>query len=188
VGYSLWAILYCAWLITEVLLVVVTRTRRGDGGVHDRGSILVLWVVIFCSIWCGSWYGATHAPTMFGGAHWVRTASVAVMAAGLVVRWASIWSLGRAFSVNVAIHADQKLYRGGLFGLVRHPSYTGMMIIFVAVGMRLENWAALAMVVIGPLAALLYRIHVEEAALGRAFGADYEDYSRSTKRLIPGIY
>jgi protein-S-isoprenylcysteine O-methyltransferase Ste14 len=188
VGQSLWPILYWAWVITEVLLVVVTRTRKGDGGVHDRGSILVLWVVIFSSIWCASWYGATHVHTLFGGASWVRTSAVALMAAGLAVRWASIWSLGRAFSVNVAIHADQKLYRGGLFGLVRHPSYTGMMIIFAAIGVRLENWGALALVVLGPLAALLYRIHVEEAALGRAFGADYQDYSRTTKRLIPGIY
>jgi protein-S-isoprenylcysteine O-methyltransferase Ste14 len=38
-----------------------------------------------------------------------------------------------------------------------------------------------------PLAALLYRIHVEEAALRNAFD-EYDDYSRTTKRLIPGIY
>ena len=39
-----------------------------------------------------------------------------------------------------------------------------------------------------PTLAVLYRIHVEETALRLAFGADYEDYSRSTKRLIPGVY
>jgi protein-S-isoprenylcysteine O-methyltransferase Ste14 len=37
-------------------------------------------------------------------------------------------------------------------------------------------------------AALLYRIHVEEAALNQAFGAQYQAYSATTKRLIPGIY
>ncbi len=36
--------------------------------------------------------------------------------------------------------------------------------------------------------ALLYRIHVEEIALRQAFGAEYEDYSRTTKRLFPFIY
>jgi protein-S-isoprenylcysteine O-methyltransferase Ste14 len=35
---------------------------------------------------------------------------------------------------------------------------------------------------------LLYRIHVEEAALMQAFGEAYRDYSRTTKRLLPGIY
>jgi protein-S-isoprenylcysteine O-methyltransferase Ste14 len=184
----LWNALYGAWMVTEVLLVIVTRTRRSTGKVRDRGSILVLWSVIFCSIWTASWYGSTHPHTLFDGAHWVSAASVAVLAIGLAIRWTSILSLGRAFSVNVAIRADQKLYRGGLFALVRHPSYTGMMAIFVAVGLHLRNWAALAVVTIPPFAALLYRIHVEEAALGHAFGADYADYRRTTKRLIPGIY
>lgn len=35
---------------------------------------------------------------------------------------------------------------------------------------------------------MLYGIHVEEIALRMAFGVDYGDYSRNTKRLIPGIY
>ena len=37
-------------------------------------------------------------------------------------------------------------------------------------------------------AAVLYRIHVEEAALNEAFGAQYASYSKQTKRLIPGVY
>jgi protein-S-isoprenylcysteine O-methyltransferase Ste14 len=37
-------------------------------------------------------------------------------------------------------------------------------------------------------AALLYRIHVEEALLRKAFGEEYVEYSRATKRLFPGIY
>ena len=118
----------------------------------------------------------------------MTAASVAVLAAGLAIRWTSILTLGKAFSVNVAIRTDQKLYRGGLFALVRHPSYTGIMAIFVALGLHLRNWAALAIVTIPPFAALLYRMHVEEAALGQAFGPEYADYRRTTKRLIPGIY
>jgi protein-S-isoprenylcysteine O-methyltransferase Ste14 len=39
-----------------------------------------------------------------------------------------------------------------------------------------------------PTAALLYRIHVEEMALTEAFGDDYVDYCRTTRRLVPGIY
>jgi protein-S-isoprenylcysteine O-methyltransferase Ste14 len=175
-------------VVTEVLLVVVTRTRRSGGSVRDRGSIFVLWIVIFGSIWIGSWYGETHRHTIFGGVHGVRIVSVAMLAAGLAVRWASILSLGRAFSVNVAIRTHQKLNRRGLFALVRHPSYTGMMVIFAAIGIRMQNWIALAILVIPPLLALLYRMHVEEGALGHAFGEEYEEYSRSTKRLIPGVY
>lgn len=185
---TLWKILNWAWIVSELIVIVVTRTRRSKGGVHDRGSILVLWFVISWAIGVGSWYGAVHAHTMFGGAHWVKTASVGILAAGLAIRWTSILSLGRAFSVNVAIHADQKLYRKGLYSLVRHPSYTGMLVLFAAMGARTQNWVALAIVMIPSFAALLYRMHVEEQALTNAFGARYEDYRRTTKRLVPWIY
>jgi protein-S-isoprenylcysteine O-methyltransferase Ste14 len=184
----LWRALYWAWLATEVLLVVVTRTRRSGGRVHDRGSIFVLWFVISTSIWLGSWYGQTHPHTIFGGSQWVSTATVALLAIGLAIRWTSVLSLGRSFSVNVAIQSDQKLYKRGLFRVVRHPSYTGMMVIFATIGLRLQNWIALAIVVVPPLLALVYRMYVEEAALGQAFGQEYEEYCRTTKRLVPGIY
>ena len=184
----LWHALFWTWTASEVLLLLVTRTRRRSGTVRDRGSIVVLWIVIFSSIFAGSWYSETHPHTIFAGAHWVRTASVAMLAAGLAVRWTAIASLGSSFSANVAIHADQKLYRKGLFALVRHPSYTGMVIIFAAIGLHMRNWAGLALVLIPTTAALLYRIHVEEAALRHAFGKEYDEYSKSTKRLIPGIF
>jgi protein-S-isoprenylcysteine O-methyltransferase len=54
--------------------------------------------------------------------------------------------------------------------------------------MHTRNWVGLAITLVPTTAALLYRIHVEEAALRQAFGQEYSDYSRATKRLIPGIY
>jgi protein-S-isoprenylcysteine O-methyltransferase Ste14 len=188
VALTVWKMLYWAWIASEVVVIVLTCTRRSNGTVRDRGSILVLWFVISWAIGLGSWYGAVHGHTMFGGAHWVKTASIAILAAGLAIRWTSILSLGRAFSVNVAIHTDQRLYRKGLYSLVRHPSYTGMLVLFAALGVRTQNWVSLAIVLIPSFAALLYRIHVEETALGQAFGQEYAEYSRTTKRLVPGLY
>ena len=181
-----WQALYWMWIVSELAIVVVTRTRRGEGKLRDRGSMLILWVVIFASITVASWFAETHSAG--SGPHWLRTASVAVLAVGLAIRWTAILSLGRSFSVNVAIHATQTVHKTGLFRYVRHPSYLGLMIIFVALGMRKSNWIALILVLVPPCAALLYRIHVEEQALREAFGVEYEDYSRTTKRLIPGVY
>jgi protein-S-isoprenylcysteine O-methyltransferase Ste14 len=88
----------------------------------------------------------------------------------------------------VAIHANQTLRKTGLYRWVRHPSYSGMLVIFAAIGLSQRNWVSLAVMLIFPTAALLYRIHVEELALGEAFGDDYARYRQSTFRLIPGIY
>lgn len=84
--------------------------------------------------------------------------------------------------------AAQAVHRRGLYRLVRHPSYLGMEIIFLAAGLHAHNWVSLAVYGILPTLALLYRIHVEEAALLHAFGQEYADYMRATRRLIPWLY
>ncbi len=138
-------------------------------------------------------YGATHRHTLLSHASpqvqdSIRLLGLFLLIAGLSIRWVAILSLGRSFSVNVAIHSTQTVYRRGLYSRLRHPSYTGMLVIFLAIGTETRNWLSLAVMLIFPTLALLYRIHVEEAALLNAFGTEYTDYSRSTKRLIPGIY
>jgi protein-S-isoprenylcysteine O-methyltransferase Ste14 len=188
-----YAALYWLWIASEVFIVLKTRTRRSTGTVHDGGSMAVLWVVIFSSIAAAMWFAALHPKNLFASPRfhsglWLLPLSTLLLAAGLALRWAAILTLGKAFSVNVAIHHDQQVMRSGVFRYLRHPSYTGMMLIFLALGLHMGNWVSLVLVLLPPLAALLYRIHVEEAALNRAFGADYADYSRSTSRLIPGIY
>ncbi len=186
--HLVWKTLFWAWIATEALVLLVTRTRRSGGEVRDRGSLLVLWVVVFGAMSVGSGAGAAYEPTAFHAGHWLMDACVGLLALGLAIRWTAIYTLGKSFSANVAIHATQRLNQSGLFRLVRHPSYTGILLIFVAMGLKTRNWLGLGIIVLLPMAALLYRIHVEEAALTGAFGAEYVEYSRRTKRLIPGIY
>jgi protein-S-isoprenylcysteine O-methyltransferase Ste14 len=186
-----WMGLYWLWMAVEIYVAFTARIRRGGKTgvtVSDRGSLFVLWVVIFSSISGAFWIAATYSPTAIHAGHWLRVTADLLFAIGLLVRIVAIYTLGRSFTANVSIHATQTLNRSGLFHYVRHPSYTGMLLIFLALGLRMQNWLSLCIVLIPPFAALLYRIHVEEAALTGAFGEQYIDYSRTTKRLIPGIY
>ena len=180
-------ILY-AWLGFEILVVLLTRTRRGQGKISDRGSMLILWLTIAGSITAAEFARYLTPFPMFPGVHWLQLVALPLMLAGLVVRGVAIFSLGKAFSANVAIRDTQSLYRSGLYSVARHPSYLGMLIIFLAIAVADSNWLSAAIVLILPTAALLYRIHVEETALHDAFGAQYADYCRTTKCLIPGIY
>ena len=186
--HLIWKTLYWAWILTEVLVLVVTRTRRGGGDVQDRGSLIVLWTVIFGAMFGGSWVGAVYQPAMFPAGHWLRYVCLGLLMLGLAIRWSAIYTLGKSFSANVAIHSTQRLNQSGLFRVVRHPSYSGLLLIFLAMGLNTHNWLGLGIIVLLPAAALVYRIHVEEVALTGAFGAEYVEYSERTKRLIPGIY
>jgi protein-S-isoprenylcysteine O-methyltransferase Ste14 len=185
---TLWAWLYWAWVTSEVLIAIATRTRHGRGEVKDRGTQLLLWIVIFASLTAAFWISHDAPAPMFGRAHWLRLIGLLILAAGLLIRWAAILNLGSAFSANIAIRDAQRVRTTGLYRFVRHPSYLGLVLIFLAVGFYSRNWISLAIALIPPTTALLYRIRVEEAALREAFGDEYTAYSRTTKRLVPGIY
>jgi protein-S-isoprenylcysteine O-methyltransferase Ste14 len=164
------------------------RTSRSSGALKDRGSLLVLVPAIYASIWAAIWYGDAHGHTMLGGGAWMTPAALVLLIAGLAVRWIAILALGLSFSTNVAIHATQALRTTGLFRWMRHPSYTGMLISLASIGFIERNWVSLAIMLVFPTLAVLYRIHVEEVALTEAFGEEYVEYSKGTKRLVPGIY
>lgn len=184
----LWTWLYWGWIAFEVVIAIATRTRHGRGDVRDRGTQLLLWIVIFASLTVAISIAHVAPAPMFGRAHWLRLIGLLILTAGLLIRCAAILNLGSAFSANVAIRDSQRVRTTGLYHFVRHPSYLGLVLIFLAVGIHSRNWISLAIALVPPTIALLYRIRVEEAALREAFGDEYIAYSRTTKRLVPGIY
>jgi protein-S-isoprenylcysteine O-methyltransferase Ste14 len=176
------------WAIGEVLIALLTTTREVTGRIQDRGTQIILWVVIVASFRVDQWMHTFLPVDMPGSNRSLPTLALGILIVGLSVRLVAILTLGGAFSANVATRAGQRLKRSGLYRLVRHPSYLGLELIFVAFALHSRTWACFAVVLIPPSLAVIYRIYVEELALRRAFGAEYEDYSRSTKRLIPGVY
>jgi protein-S-isoprenylcysteine O-methyltransferase Ste14 len=185
---TLWIGLYWAWIVLEIAIAVGTRARRDKANVQDRGTQILMWAVIVLSLTASGWMRHLKLAVMHIGESWLGPASVALLAAGLVVRVTAILTLGKWFTGNVATHTAQTIHRTGLYRMVRHPSYLGMEIIFLAIGLHTHDWACLAVAFIPPTLAVVHRIHVEEAALLGAFGEEYADYMRTTKRLIPGVY
>jgi protein-S-isoprenylcysteine O-methyltransferase Ste14 len=184
----LWTSVYWAWVACEVVIAVATRTGKSGGKIRDRGSQLILWIVIVISVTACEWLRRIMAANRFGGAAWLKAASVAVLAAALAIRWTALFTLGKSFSANVAIRESQKMVRSGLYRVVRHPSYLGLLMVFVAIGIHSRNWISFVVAVMPTTAALIYRIQVEDQALQEAFGEEYTQYSRATKRLVPGVY
>jgi protein-S-isoprenylcysteine O-methyltransferase Ste14 len=185
---SIFHVLTLVWLVGEILIAVLTFTSKGKGKVKDRGTQIILWIVITGSLTIAAWLHDSLPADMPGSYTWLRPVALVILILGLGIRAIAVVSLGNAFSANVALRTGQTLRRSGLYRFVRHPSYFGLELIFLAFGLNLRNWACFAVVLIPPTLALLYRIHVEETALRLAFGEEYETYSRCTKRLIPWVY
>jgi protein-S-isoprenylcysteine O-methyltransferase len=134
-------------------------------------------------------YVARHWPAAaLPHARSFALAGVVLFVAGLLLRWWAIVTLGRFFTVDVTIEKDHELVERGPFRMVRHPSYTGVLLAFTGVALSLGNWPALLVILLPISAAFIHRMNVEENALSSALGPQYIDYMRRTKRLMPFIY
>jgi protein-S-isoprenylcysteine O-methyltransferase Ste14 len=171
-----------------VIIAIGTRRRAASAKVQDRGSQILLWVVIVLSLTLAGFLQALLPAGFIWHAHWLSLLSVILLVLGLSVRIAAIVTLGRSFTANVVTRPGQTLNRSGLYKIVRHPSYLGMEIIFLAIGLHSRAWPAMILDFVPPTLAVLYRIRVEEAALMGAFGNEYAKYRKTTKRLLPGLY
>ena len=176
------------YLISELLLTVTRRSRSRTGTKQDRSTLLVVWLVIMVSVAAGI-YVAKHWPAAALPHHRsFMFAGVALFVTGLLLRWWAIITLGRFLTVDVAIEPDHELIERGPFRMVRHPSYTGVLLAFVGLALTLGNWAALLAILVPIGAAFIHRMNVEENALSGALGPQYTDYMRRTNRLVPFLY
>lgn len=141
----------------EVLIALLTTTGRGRGKIQDRGTQIILWVVIITSFKADEWMHRSLPIDMPGSHSWLRPAALGIVIFGMVVRAVSIFTLGRAFSANVATRTGQRLQRSGLYRLARHPSYLGLELILLGFALHTRTWACFAVVLIPPTLAVLYR-------------------------------
>ncbi len=107
---------------------------------------------------------------------------------GVALRWYAIHTLGRYFTRDVAVSADQPVVQQGPYRWIRHPAYTGTFLTMLGVGLALTNWASLGALLVGVFLGHFYRVRVEEQALVQAIGQPYREYMRRTRRFVPWVF
>ena len=164
------------------------KRSRDDSVDADRNSLRLLWVVIVVSVTAGIFVAGQFASARIGDAMVLLCAGCALFVLGLVLRWYSIFYLGRFFTVNVAIHSGHEIIDTGPYRYIRHPSYTGALLAFFGLALSLDNWVSLAVILLPVILVFRRRIRIEERALASALGTPYTNYMLRTKRLVPGVY
>jgi protein-S-isoprenylcysteine O-methyltransferase Ste14 len=117
----------------------------------------------------------------------IRWLGVVLFAAGGALRIWPVFVLGRRFSGLVAIQARHALVTSGVYGVIRHPSYLGLLVNSLGWGLAFRSGLGvlLTALLIPPL---LARIRAEERLLRTHFGGEYDSYCARTARLIPRLY
>jgi len=127
--------------------------------------------------------GVWHYPPLL-----VPVLGLMMAAGGLMLRLASIRLLGRFYTSRVALHPDHQLVEHGVLRLLRHPAYTGALLLGLGMSVALANWWASLFFLATHVPVILYRIRVEERALAEQFGERYRAYQSRTWGLIPLVY
>lgn len=177
------------FLASELTLAWRRRAaREPKASDRDDGSLALLWRVIGCAMTVGITLAAFNVgPAFSRGVRWDWICYV-VFAVGTAIRWWAISHLGRFFTVDVAVAADHRVVDDGPYRLVRHPSYTGLMLQFAAFAVASAHYLSLVIVLLPIGWAIHRRIRVEERALSDKLGVAYARYVHGTKRLVPWIY
>jgi protein-S-isoprenylcysteine O-methyltransferase len=136
------------YLISELLLTVTRRSRSPTGTKQDRSTLRVVWLVIVVSVAAGIYVAKQLPAAALPHCRSFVFAGVVFFVAGLLLRWWAIITLGRFFTVDVTIEKDHELVERGPFRVVRHPSYTGVLLAFVGLGLSLGNWVALLVIIL----------------------------------------
>lgn len=154
-----------------------------NDAILDRTSFLVIRILGFLAVlitlicrYLDLW--VTHASIQYLG--------LMLIPAGLVLREWAIIKLGRFFSRTVQVEWDHKIITDGPYRWIRHPSYTGMILIYLGIALAIGTWVGVLVTLGLVLSATVYRISVEEKVLLEAFGTTYRDYMKRTWRLFPG--
>jgi protein-S-isoprenylcysteine O-methyltransferase Ste14 len=177
------------WIGFEIWLVIRDNSRGKGKTIIDKNTRYFNFIAITVGITAAAILNGF--PRFFFPGGKTNTGfliGIAIMLIGMALRFWSVFTLGASFRTTVETHGDQIIVSRGPYKHVRHPSYSGLILICCGYGIAVQNWLSLLVAVILPLFALLYRIHVEEAALVASFGSDYIEYQDRTKKLVPWVW
>lgn len=165
------------------------RSHLNRGGTPTEPWSQIIVVVAIVGGLLGGFAAASTGSAELTATRWpMFVVGIMFMAAGISIRQWSIFTLGRFFTAEVRVQDGQRVIDKGPYRWVRHPSYAGLIIFFIGVGLALTNAISLLILAVVPTIGLVVRIKFEERSLMASLGEPYRQYAATRKRLLPGVW
>lgn len=108
-----------------------------------------------------------------------------LIAIGLVLLFAGFKGLGKSLTANPVPNTDGVLVTKGIYSIVRHPIYLGLLIITLGLVVSSGVWAQI-IVWVALVVLLVYKMRWEEVLLSAKYKG-YADYMTKVPGLVPGL-
>jgi len=190
IAKAIWALCAVAWY---VIRYPHERKSRKTAVSHSSRDIREIVLLSISLTGLGILPGAYVATGFDGFADypfspiqgWI---GAAVFAFALYLFYRTHRDLGRNWSVSLEVRDQHRLITDGIYRHVRHPMYTAFFLWAVAQAFLLPNWIAGPSGLVGFGTLFLFRVFREEQMMRETFGAEYDAYSRRTKRIVPWLF
>ena len=182
-----WAV-YVWALFPEIRIIRRAREASKNAESKDYGSVRVMTtamsvalILAFPLAFVERWSFPISRRGVF------FAAGVMLLVLGSLLRRYCWRTLGEYFTGDVQVRVGQPVIRTGPYRLVRHPSYTGGILMNAGVGLALCSWLSLALMTLTAILTYVYRVRIEERALLETLGEPYRVYMRESRRFVPYI-
>lgn len=181
-----WVSIFVGFVIP--FLDFIRRTRRNAASMKNKpgkdvstlSNVAIIPVAVIAIL-----LGYARIGTL---PHWLVSPGLATFLLGMGLTVWAYRTLGRFFSLEVQAQTDHRVVEAGPYRLVRHPGYAGVILGFVGLGLAVQSWVSLLLLLVATTAALAYRIRVEETFMFAELGDRYALYMARTKRLVPFVW
>ncbi len=165
------------------LLQPAYRLPEGSRNSVDRGTARqIVWTVYGSQILAILELGVRGRETIEWD--WLSISAAMIMVGGLILRSWAVLCLGRFFTWNIELTLGQSVIKSGPYRFIRHPSYTGAWLTYVASCILLRSWVSAIVTVVLLSLAFKRRVQYEEMLLKDNVNG-YKEYCREVGKFFP---
>jgi protein-S-isoprenylcysteine O-methyltransferase Ste14 len=171
-------------------VIYLWRNRDEEGAKHSETGNRSFWWILpgFVVIFFAPPLEFLFLPALLPRGIAVELAGLVIILVGLAIRIWTRMTIGGMYSGYLRVKIGHVLVTDGPYRLIRHPGYTGFVIMALGLCIGYSSLIGLAAVPVLLLPGLAYRIKIEENLLTEKFGDEYRAYAIKTSRLIPFVW
>ena len=177
-----WLIVLTYWLISGL------NAKKVEHQETFLKRFVQYWLPLIIAILLlgpGDWYGHSWLRENFvEHSNLVGTIGLSISVIGAIIACISRYILGKNWSLSVQKKENHQLIQDGVYKIVRHPIYTGLLLLFIGNAIIVGDYRAIIAVLI-VFVSLWFKLKKEEILLTETFGMKYTEYKNQTKALIP---
>lgn len=174
-----WYIFVFAWIISATRTKRIAERQSLQSALAHRIPIALGWWTLAFPEWKPPMSWQILPRTFFS-----QLIGAAICAGGLVFTLWARWTLAGNWSSDITFKQDHELIRTGPYHIVRHPIYTGLLVMIFGTAIYLSQLRGVLSLLATSLGFWI-KLRQEERLLVRHFPETYPTYQREVKALVP---